>query len=224
MPITDWPAAERPRERLLAAGPQALSDAELLAVLLRTGSRGRSAVELARDLLVRLGGLNGVFGAATAELRATTGLGAAKVAQLRACLELARRSVGEQLVARDVLSSPLAVRSYLHLAMRSLPHEVFMVLFLDAQHRVVASEEIFRGTLDQTSVHPREIVKAALRHNAASVILAHNHPSGAAEPSEADRRLTRVLQQALGLVDVRVLDHLIVAGRDTVSFVERGLL
>ncbi len=220
MRISDWPVEERPRERLLASGPAALSDAELLAVLLRTGVRGKSAVDLARELLGRGGGLAGLFQPGMA----AKGLGAAKKAQLVAALELARRSLREELKAGAALTSPGAVRDYLRLALGSREHEVFVCLWLDAQHRVIAIQEPFRGTLTQTSVYPREIVKAALAANAAAVIFAHNHPSGVAQPSRADELLTRNLRDALALVDVKVLDHFIVAGAQALSFAERGLL
>lgn len=221
MAISDWPLAERPRERLLAQGAGALSDAELLAVLLRTGIRGKSAVELGRDLLARFRGLGGIL---RADLRGVKGLGPAKRAQVEAVLELARRTAGESLREGDALTSPGAVRDYLRLALGGLEHEVFVCLWLDAQHRTLAVEEAFRGSLTQTSVYPREIVKSGLRRNAAAVIFAHNHPSGAAQPSRADELLTRNLKEALALVEIRVLDHFIVAGRQTLSFAERGLL
>lgn len=224
MAITDWPAAERPRERLLAFGPARLSDAELVAVFLRSGVVGKSAVELARELIGRFGGLAGLLAASHATLCETKGLGKAKAAQLAAVLEMARRCLGEQLHAGAALNSPSTVREYLSLALGAREHEVFAALFLDAQHRVIAVEELFRGTLAQTSVYPREVVKAALRHNAAALILAHNHPSGVAQPSQADELLTRSLSEALALVDVKVLDHFIVAGNQTLSFAERGLL
>jgi len=223
MRISDWPAAERPRERLLALGASALSDAELLAVLLRTGIPGKSAVELARDLIERFGGVGGLLNGGS-ELLQVKGLGKAKAAQFAAAAELARRSLGEKLRAGAALTSPGAVRDYLRLALGGREHEVFVCLWLDAQHRVVSIEEPFRGTLTQTSVYPREIVKAALAANAAAVIFAHNHPSGVAQPSQADELLTRNLKDALGLVDVKVLDHFIVAGTQAISFAERGLL
>ncbi len=223
MAISDWPVAERPRERLLAEGAGTLSDAELLAVLLRTGVRGKSAVELARELLGRFGSVGGLLAAGKALLD-IKGLGAAKSAQLSAAIELARRSLGERLREGSALTSPGAVRDYLRLALGGREHEVFVCLWLDAQHRVISFQESFRGTLTQTSVYPREIVKAALAANAAAVIFAHNHPSGVAHPSQADELLTRNLKEALGLVDVKVLDHFIVAGSQTVSFAERGLL
>ncbi len=221
MAISDWPAAERPRERLLAAGAAMLSDAELLAVLLRTGVRGKNAVELARELLARFGGIAKLL---QADLTRVKGLGAAKRAQFAAAVEIARRSLGEDLGAGAALTSPGAVRDFLRLTLGALEHEVFVCLWLDAQHRVIRTDECFRGTLTQTSVYPREIVKAALRANAAAVIFAHNHPSGAAQPSQADELLTRNLKEALALVDVKVLDHFIVAGSHAISFAERGLL
>lgn len=224
MAITDWPLQERPRERLIALGPRALADAELLAILLRTGMKGKSAVDVARALLARFGSVGALLDAGAEDLAAVPGLGAAKSAQLQAALELSRRALREELSARDVLSSPRAVRDYLRLAFAGRQHEVFVVLLLDAQHRVIACEDLFRGTLTQTSVYPREVVKCALRHNAAAVIFAHNHPSGVAEPSHADEILTRSLKSSLALVDVQVLDHFVVAGSATTSFAERGLL
>jgi len=224
MAITDWPLGERPRERLLALGPASLADAELLAILLRTGVRGKSAVDLARELIGRFGSVAGLLESGSVNLKETPGLGSAKLAQLQAALELARRALREGLSSRDALASPQAVRDYLRLTLARRDHEVFVVLLLDAQHRVVTSEELFRGTLTQTSVYPREVVKCALRHNAAAVIFAHNHPSGVAEPSHADEILTRSLKAALALVEVQVLDHFIVAGARIMSFAERGLL
>lgn len=224
MAITDWPQGERPRERLLALGPASLTDAELLAILLRTGVKGKSAVDMARELLGRLGSVSALLESDPAGLAGTPGLGSAKLAQLRAALELARRALREDLSSCDALSSPRAVRDYLCLTLTGREQEVFMVLLLDAQHRVIACEELFQGTLTQTSVYPREVVKSALKHNAAAVIFAHNHPSGVAEPSHADEILTRSLKSALTLVDIQVLDHFIVAGTRTLSFAERGLL
>lgn len=223
MAITDWPEGERPREKLLQKGAASLSDAELLAIFLRTGLPGKSAVDLARELHGRFGGLNALFAASEKEFCQTKGMGAAKYTQLQAVLEMARRALHEDIAQRDALSSPQAVRDYLRLRLQGLPHEVFMALFLDAQNRVIVSEELFRGTLTQTSVYPREVVKRALHHNAAAVIFAHNHPSGVAEPSRADEVLTQALKSALVLVDVRVLDHFIVAGSSLLSFAERGL-
>jgi DNA repair protein RadC len=224
MAINDWPLQERPRERLHALGAGSLSDAELLAILLRTGVKGKSAVDVARQLLGRFGSVAALLEARSASLADTPGLGSAKLAQLKAALELARRALKEELSSRDALSSPRAVRDYLRLLLAGREQEVFVALLLDAQHRVIASEELFRGTLTQTSVYPREVVKCALKHNAAAVIFAHNHPSGVAEPSHADEILTRSLKAALALVDIQVLDHFIVAGSRTMSFAERGLL
>lgn len=221
MAITDWPEGERPRERLLAQGAAVLTDAELLAVLLRTGLPGKSAVELGRELIARFKGVSGLF---AADLAGIKGIGPAKRAQFEAAIELARRSLREELEAGAALTSPGAVRDYLRLAIGARQHEVFVCLWLDAQHRVIGAQEAFQGTLTQTSVHPREIVKAALARNAAAVIFAHNHPSGAAQPSQADELLTRNLKEALALVEVKVLDHFIVAGRQAISFAERGLL
>src|SRR5215471_10022871 len=224
MAITDWPSSERPRERLLALGPASLADAELLAILLRTGAKGKSAVDLARELLGRFGSVSALLEAGPTAREGMPGLGDAKLAQLRAALELARRALKEEISAGDALSSPRAVRDYLRLALAGREQEVFVVLLLDAQHRVIATEELFRGTLTQTSVYPREVVKCALKHNAAAVIFAHNHPSGVTEPSHADEILTRSLKTALALVDIQVLDHFIVAGTRTLSFAERGLI
>ncbi len=221
MAISDWPLGERPRERLLAHGAAALSDAELLAVVLRTGIQGKSAVELGRELLARFKDVAGIF---AADLSGVKGLGPAKRAQFEAAMELARRSLKDDMRSASALTSPGAVRDYLRLAIAEREHEVFVCLWLDAQHRVIACEELFRGTLTQTSVYPREIVKAGLKANAAAVIFAHNHPSGVAQPSQADELLTRNLKDALSLVDVKVLDHFIVAGHQTLSFAERGLL
>jgi len=222
MAISDWPLSERPRERLLAQGATALSDAELLAVFLRTGVQGKSAVELGRELLAVSGGLSGLVRAGST--RRVKGLGPAKHAQLAAVLEVARRCLGEDMRAGSALTSPGAVRDYLRVSLGALEHEVFVVIFLDSQHRVIRAEELFRGTLGQTSVYPREVVKAALAANAAALIFAHNHPSGVAQPSQADELLTRSLRDALALVDVKVLDHFIVAGNHCMSFAERGLL
>jgi DNA repair protein RadC len=224
MSITDWPKDERPRERLINQGARALSDAELLAIFLRVGVTGKSAVDLARELLDRFGSLAGLFAADKSALCAVKGMGEAKFVQLQAVLEMARRALDEQMRQNDALNSPQAVRDYLRLTLSRLPHEVFVAVFLTAQNRVIVVEELFRGTLTQTSVYPREIVKRALAHNAASVILAHNHPSGEASPSSADRSLTRALADALALIDVRVLDHFIVAPGASLSFAEQGML
>ena len=224
MAITDWPAAERPREKLIELGAEALSDAELLAIFLRVGVVGKSAVDLARDLLTQFASLNGIFAATEHELIQVHGIGTSKYVQLQAIFEMSRRALNEQLQSQDVLKSPQQVRDYLVLKLGSLTKEVFLVMFLDTQNRLVATEEMFSGSLKETSVYPREVLKRALHHNAASVIFAHNHPSGIAQQSQADELLTKLLKQALALVDVRVLDHFIVAGNNTLSFVERGLL
>jgi DNA repair protein RadC len=224
MAITDWPQEQRPRERLIRLGAQALSDAELLAVFLRVGVAGKSAVDLGRDLVGHFGSLNGLFSASIKDFSALNGLGPAKFAQLQAVMELARRALAEQLERGALLSSPDTVKQYLQLLLAAKTYESFTVLFLDTRNRLLSSREMFRGTLTQASVYPREVVKAALEYNAAGLILAHNHPSGIAEPSGADRMLTKTLQQALSLIDVRVLDHFIVAGHQVYSFAEHGLL
>jgi DNA repair protein RadC len=224
MAISDWPVAERPREKLLKNGAVHLSDAELLAIFLRTGIAGKSAVDLARELLKSFQGLNGLFSADQNAFCQVPGMGPAKFAQLQAVLEMARRALEEKLKSGDTMSSPGSVRDYLRLSLQGKQHEVFIGIFLDAQNRTIATEELFRGTLTQTSVYPREVVKRALHHNAASIIFAHNHPSGVAEPSHADEILTQSLKQALSLVDVRVLDHFIVGGGAAMSFAERGLI
>ncbi len=224
MSLHQLPPEARPREKLLARGPQALADAELLALLLRTGTHEQPVLQLAQALLDRFKGWTGLLHASVADLAAVKGLGPAKQAEIAAVLEIARRSLLQELSQRPVFDSPEAVKQYLRLQLAPLPHEVFAVLFLDAQHRLIALEELFRGTLTQTSVYPREIVKRALALNAAALILAHNHPSGMAEPSPADELLTQALKQALALVDVRVLDHLVVGGAGAVSLAERGLL
>jgi DNA repair protein RadC len=224
MPITDWPRTERPREKLLIKGPEALSDAELLAIFLRTGTPGRTAVDVARDLLVRFGGLRQLLAAPPEEVYRSKGLGEAKYVQLQAALEMGRRFLAEKLARGAILHSTADTRNYLQAQLRDRPHEVFCTLFLDNRHRVLAFEELFRGTLNGTAVYPREIVQRALRHNAAAVILVHNHPSGVAEPSRADELLTTRLREALNLVDIRILDHLVVGEGEVVSFSERGLL
>ena len=224
MPITDWPVAERPREKLLERGPQALSDAELLAIFLRTGCRGRTAVDLARDLLGEFGGLRPLLEADPTRFCRCAGLGPAKYAQLQAVLEMSRRHLWETLRRQATLASPADSTAYLSALLRDRPHEVFGCLYLDNRHRVLAFAELFRGTIDGASVHPREVVKEALAANAAAVILVHNHPSGVAEPSQADLALTRRLREALALVEIRVLDHLVVGDGETVSLASRGLL
>jgi DNA repair protein RadC len=224
MAITDWPASERPREKLIERGADALSDAELLAIFLRTGTPGRSAVDLARELVEAFGGLRPLLAADRPTFRSRPGLGTAKFAQLQAVLEMGRRHLFEEMTRGEALTSSETTRAYLRAHLREHDHEVFACLYLDNRHRVLAFEELFRGTIDGASVHPREVVKAALRHNAAAVVLAHNHPSGVAEPSTADRRITDRLRDALGLVDIRLLDHLVVGDGEPVSFAERGLV
>jgi DNA repair protein RadC len=224
MSINQWPLEQRPRERLIELGAGALSDAELLAIFLRTGVAGKSAVDLGRDMTRHFGSLSALFGCSLPAFEAIPGLGPAKYAQLQAVLELTRRSLAEQLQSGLSLSAPQPVKQYLQLALGGKKQECFIALFLDVRNRLLKSEELSRGTLTHASVHPREVVKAALAHNAAGVILAHNHPSGALHPSDADKRLTTLLKQALALVDVRVLDHFIVAGNGAYSFAENGLL
>lgn len=224
MRITDWPAAERPREKLLQQGPAALSDAELLAIFLRTGTRGKTAVDLARELLRQYGGLRPLLLADRRRFCRGRGLGAVKYAQLQAAVEISRRHLLETVRRERALCSPDDTRDYLTARLRDLPYECFSCLLLDTRHRVLRFEEMFRGTIDGASVYPREVVKTALAHNAAAVILAHNHPSGVAEPSQADIQLTRRLKDALGLVDVRVLDHMVIGDGAIVSLAERGLL
>ena len=223
MAISDWRPEDRPRERLLAEGAKVLSDAELVAILLRTGLPGKSAVDLGRELMQRFNGVSGVLEAG-ARLGEIKGLGPAKTAQFTAAIELARRALQEKMKENAALTSPGEVRDYLRLALSRREEEAFVCIWLDAQHRVIEIQEAFAGTLTQTSVYPREIVKAALARNAAAVIFAHNHPSGVAQPSQADELLTRNLKEALALVDVKVLDHFIVAGNQAISFAERGLL
>lgn len=223
MPITDWPMDQRPREKLLAKGSQTLTDAELLAIFLRTGIRGKTAVDLSEDLLKGFDGLRPLLKADMETFCERPGLGTAKYAQLQAVLEMARRYLFEGLQRGDSLSSPEDTRQFLSSQLRDYPHEVFAVLFLDQRHRVIRFEEMFRGTIDGANVYPREVVKKALEHNAAAVIFAHNHPSGVAEPSQSDERITKRLKEALSLVDIRVLDHFVV-GDEVVSFAERGLL
>jgi DNA repair protein RadC len=228
--MKDLPADVRPREKLLARGAAALSDTELLALLLRTGTAGRGVLQMAQELLAEpsqggFGGIAGLLNAQLHDLKRIKGMGGdAKRAELAAVLELARRAMAQQLTEREVFGSPGAVKQYLQLHLAGKPHEVFAVLFLDAQNRLVAMEELFRGTLTQTSVYPREIVQRALHHHAAAVVLAHNHPSGTVQPSRADEALTQTLKAALALIDVRVLDHVIVAPGDALSMAEKGLL
>ncbi len=226
MPITDWPENERPRERMLNLGPQALSDAELLAIFLRMGIKGKSAVDLARELLEHCdGSVARLVKTPAAELARLPGLGLAKATQLAATIELSRRALAEEMKQRDLLGSPAAVRDWLKLKIGHLAHEAFYALWLNTQNQLIESDEVSHGTLAQTSVYPREIVKLALSRNASAVIFAHNHPSGVSEPSNADRQLTKALKDALALIDVRVLDHFIVAGNHHLwSFAEHGEL
>ncbi len=223
MSIQDWPELERPREKLLALGAARLSDAELLAIFLRTGIAGKSAVDLARELLADFGSLRALLTCERRAFCARKGLGDAKYAQLQAVLEMARRHLAEDLSRSDALTSPQAARSYLQAQLRDREHEVFACLMLDNRHRVIAFRELFQGSIDGASVYPRVVVKQALADNAAAVILAHNHPSGVAEPSQSDIAITRRLKEALALVDIRVLDHLVI-GDEVVCLSERGLM
>ncbi len=224
MLLKDIPLDARPREKLLARGPGALSDAELLALLLRTGLPGKNALQMGQELLNTFGGVAGLLHSGPEALKSIKGLGPAKRAEIVAVLELARRALAEELKEKTVFSTPQAIRDYLQLQLGSRPYEVFAVLFLDAQHRLIALEELFRGTLAQTSVYPREVVVRALALNAASVVLAHNHPSGSAQPSRADEAITKTLKAALGLIDVQVLDHFVVTSSQATSMAEMGLL
>lgn len=224
MAISDWPQQERPREKLMRHGVEHLSDAELLAVFLRVGVAGKSSVDLARDLLHRFHSLNGIFNASLNEVASLHGMGSSKYCQLQAVLEMSKRALSETLHSMDSFNAPRQVKHYLQLNLSGLPREVFGVMFLDAQNRLIAYEKLFEGTLMQTSVYPREIVKRGLEHNAAAVILSHNHPGGLAQPSRADEHLTQSLKQALSMVDIRVLDHIIVAGQQTFSFNENGMI
>ncbi|SDJ91731.1 DNA repair protein RadC [Ferrimonas sediminum] len=224
MAIRDWPETERPRERLLTQGVGVLSDAELLAIFLRTGIAGCSAVELARQLLTEAGGLNRLLAMDRRQFADIRGVGPAKYAQLQAALELGRRCLGEKSQRACALTSPDSAREYLQVSLGNLGHEVFAMLLLDSQHRVVKLTELFRGTIDAANVYPREVVKTVLAANAAAVILAHNHPSGVSEPSQADRAITKRIQNALALIDVSVLDHLVIGHGECCSFAQRGWL
>ena len=224
MPISDWPENERPREKLLAKGAAALSNAELLAIFLRVGIRGKSAVDLARDLVTHFGSLNHLFAASATELSTIPGIGEAKYTQLQAVIELARRALRESMAQTPVLANQDSLKDYLRLTLRGLPHESFHALWLDNQNRLLVSEQLARGSLRHAAVYPREIVRAALAHNAASIVFAHNHPAGTAEPSEQDLEVTRTLKAALRLVDVNLLDHFVVAGDSIVSMAARGLI
>ncbi|MEJ6475940.1 RadC family protein [Pseudoalteromonas piscicida] len=224
MQISTLPKSARPREKLIEQGPEALTNAELLAIFLRTGIKGLNAIELAESLLQEQQTLQSLFNASLEEFSAVKGLGVAKYTQLQAVLELSRRYLKEACLRETVFQNPSAVREYLAAQLRGLGHEVFMVLYLDNQNRLIKDDILFHGTINAASVYPREVVKAALKHHAAAVIFAHNHPSGVAEPSEADKLITRKLQQGLALVDINVLDHLIIAGSQCISFAERGLI
>ncbi|WP_426415577.1 RadC family protein [Aestuariirhabdus sp. LZHN29] len=224
MAITDWPVSERPREKLLAQGAGSLSDAELLAIFLRTGIPGCTAVDLARELLTRFGGLRALLEADQRQFCAGQGLGPAKFTQLQAVLEMARRHLASELERGEALTSSQSTRRYLSARLRHHQREVFACLFLDSQHRILGFEELFMGTIDAAAIYPREVVKRCLASNAAAVILAHNHPSGVAEPSGADLQITQRLVEALALVDVRVLDHMVVGDTTVTSFAERGLM
>jgi DNA repair protein RadC len=224
LPISAWPASERPRERLLQLGPASLSDAEILAVLLGRGPRGVTAVELGRNLMHEFGGLRGALNANPADLSRLNGIGPSKVSMLYAARECGRRYLSERLRPGVTIGSPADSRDFLLANLRDRPHEVFCCLFMDNRHRVLAFDELFRGTIDAAAVYPREIVKQALARNAAAVILAHNHPSGVAEPSQSDQLITRRIRDALELVDVRLLDHFVVGDNNCVSLASRGML
>lgn len=224
MAIPDWPVSERPREKLLHKGVTTLSDTELLAIFLRTGIAGKSAVDLARELLLHFGSLTNIFAANQDRFCRLPGMGIAKYTQLQAVLEMARRALSEELKNGNAMNSPEMVRDFLRLSLANKQHEVFIGIFLDAKNHTIATEELFSGTLTQASVYPREIVKRALHHNAAAIIFAHNHPSGVAEPSHADKILTQSLKQALAMIDVKVLDHFIVGNGTTMSFSEQNLI
>ena len=223
MAITDWAIEDRPREKLLHKGAEALSDAELLAIFLRTGIKGKTAVDLARDLIADNGGLSPLLAANEEQFCQSKGLGQAKYVQMQAVVEMSRRYLEEKIQRGDALENASDVRSYLKSRLQHYPFEVFSCLFLDNKHRVIEYEELFRGTIDSASVHPREVVRRVLHHNAAAIILAHNHPSGVTEPSQSDIQITNKLKQALEMIDVRVLDHFII-GDEMISFAERGLL
>jgi DNA repair protein RadC len=224
MAIRDWPTDERPREKLLDKGAAALSDAEILAILLRTGTPGRSALDLARDALAAFGSLRQLIAADRGRFCAAAGLGLVRYAELQAAAEISRRQLSQSLRAGPLLASPKATRDFLSARLRDLEHEVFCCIYLDKRHRLIQFEELFRGTIDGASVHPREIVKLALQRNAAAVIVAHNHPSGIAEPSQADELITQRVKEALALVDIRLLDHIVVGDGVSVSLAERGLI
>lgn len=224
MSIKNWPEPERPREKLLAAGPSNLSDAELLAIFLRTGIPGKTAVDLARELILQFGDLRRLLTASQQEFCQCAGLGKAKYALLQAVLEMNKRHQWQLLERKTCLTDPVSTQNFLKTQMRDYTYEVFGCLFLDNRHRIICFEELFRGTIDGTSVYPREVMRQSLKHNAAAVIFTHNHPSGVAEPSDADRQITAKLREALGLVDIRVLDHIIIGDPDCFSFAQNGLI
>jgi DNA repair protein RadC len=224
MTISNWPLSERPREKLLAQGAKYLSDAELIAILLQTGIRGKTALDIARDLLIEFGSLKKLFLAASPPLYQKPGLGKAKYALLQAALELGRRFQEEPLPAGEILTDSTLTKRCLASRLKDYPHEVFACLFLDTQHRVICYEELFHGTLSEANIYPREVVKRALAHNAAKIILAHNHPSGNPTPSQADQDVTKLLKEALALIEVPLIDHIIIGGKNTLSFAEHGLL
>jgi len=224
MTIKNWPAAERPREKLLQQGCQSLSDAELLAIFLRTGIAGKTAVDLARELLQSFGSLRALLTCDLVEFTQHKGLGSAKFAQLQAVVEMSRRHLNETMRKGDILSDPDATKQFLRAKLRDYNHEVFAALYLDSQHQVIHFEELFQGSIASATVYPREVVKSALKYNAATIIFAHNHPSGIAEPSQADQQITQKLKSALALVDIQVLDHIIVGDNQCTSFAERGLM
>ena len=224
MAITDWPILERPREKLIRLGAKNLSDTELLAIFLRTGTPGKSAIELARSLLNHFGSLNNLFSADKTILCNFPGIGTAKYTQLQAILEMSRRTLSEKLERGCVMNTPQQVKEFLHLSLANKQHEIFMAIFLDAKHHMIATDELFTGTLTQACVYPREIIKRALYHNAAAIIFAHNHPSGNAEPSQADKSLTQTLKKALDLIDIKVLDHFIIGKNEIMSFAEHDLI
>ncbi|VAX01499.1 UPF0758 family protein [hydrothermal vent metagenome] len=224
MSIKNWPESERPREKLLQHGCQTLSDAELLAIFLRTGTRGKTAVDLARELLQSFGSLRALLTCELSEFVQHKGLGNAKFAQLRAAVEMSRRHLSETLLKTDVLNNPETTKQFLHAKLRDYEHEVFAALYLDSQHKVLKFEELFQGSIASATIYPREVIKSALKYNAATIIFAHNHPSGLAEPSQADQQITLKLKTALALIDIQVLDHIVIGDNQCTSFAERGLL
>ena len=224
MPISSWPIHERPREKLLEKGPAALSDAEILSIFLRTGREGSSALDLARELLEKFQGLRQLIDTDQTQFCETKGLGMVKYVQIKAAIELGRRYLQAELETQDAFTSPEQTREFLTMKLRAYPYEVFACLYLDNCHRLISFDELFRGTIDSAQVHAREVVRTALKYNAAAVILSHNHPSGVAEPSQSDINLTQELKKALNLIDVRVLDHLIIGNSNATSMAERGLI